>query len=792
MAETRLEKRTVSDVADTVSREKYFLKNEDFPGLALRCASFVAAAETTDSDRHRWADLFNSLIASKRFIPGGRILANAGTFHSLLSDAQRSFLSEYDWFNKYDPSEYRTGQMLNCYVLPIKDSKHGPGGIYQTLEDAASITAMEGGVGENFSLLRPQGDPIRGNALFKASGPISFAHIFNESSKRLRQGGGRRGANMLVLNCDHPDIVDFITCKTGEDSLTEYNISVGMYDSFLQAVEADGDWDLKFEGKVYRTIKARYLFDLIVEHSHGSTGDGKGGGEPGFLFIDAFKREWPFPNPELICTNPCGEQALDPYEACDLGAMNLYAYVIENKNKDGTGYTFDFERFSVDVGHAIRFLDNVLDMNNYPLAYRDDVCRKISMQNRRIGLGIMGFADTLMALKIPYGQENELVERIATTFHNAAVAASHDLGREKGPFLAHKKARSTLHGRRNCCVTTIAPTGTTSMLAEVSSGCEPNYGFVMRKKTTDGSGNVYYIVSSALRTALEDVGIELTDARLEEIYSNRGSVAGLSWVPEEVQGYCQTTMDISPESHVAAQCFWQAYIENSISKTINLPNESNKSDVAEAIIGLWRGGAKGGTVYRDGSRVFQILNVGGSKPQSAPAAAQSISMDARPETLAGKTWKVSSKIFQEPENIYVTVNTGDDGKYPVEIFVHNSIKASASSYLGYLIENGVAPHIAQAVVDKISRMSEDNVNTTTRLLSVALKHRVPIDLLVKQLKKINVTDISGLHKHLARIIATFAEGQDIVGSSCEKCGEQKLIFTEGCARCTACGYSKCG
>lgn len=917
----------VKDVAQVVSDEKYFINsiNEDWFGLARRCAKFMAAAESTVELMKYWEERFYELIVNQRFIPGGRILANAGTYFDDLNELQRYYLQDY--IKNYPSNEKRCGQMLNCYVLEIKDSKHGEQGIYETLEDAADITAMEGGVGENFSALRPKGFPIKGNPKYKSSGPISFLKIFDASSKQLRQGGGRRGANMAVLNCDHPDIMEFITCKAKEGDIDNYNISVGITDAFMNAAIHDLNWDLMWENKAVQTISAKDLLRKIAEHSHKDSDKGGGAGDPGFIFLDTVGKLWPFQNKKPNCSNPCvtgdtqiltsvgfktvqdlignhfsarvynndyltisggffsngikdvyrletvcgkyslkitddheiytsliskkpakelkcgeniltnngstqfksltkigkeevydvtlsgpsrfvangiivsncGEQILNSDEACDLGAMNFYAYFIENDGKqDGI---FDFVKYEEDIVTAIRFLDNVLTMNNYPLKYRNDRSRKITMSNRRIGLGIMGLADILMAMGIPYDDftdintsEDNFIDEVMGLLASQSNFASFQLGKEKGPFLSHLNAIENYRGRRNCCVTTIAPTGTTSMLAGVNGGCEPFFGLVTKKNTTDGSGNVYYMVPDSFKHLCFKHRVELTPERLEEIYNNKGSVQGLHWVPDHIQAVAKTTMDLTPQAHIAMQCRLQKYIENSISKTINLPNSASVDDVYNSIISLWKGGAKGGTIYRDGSRKFQILNVGGPKKAEEVDDENNCGLEERPMVLQGQTHKTVIDAFHKPENAYITVNESN-GK-PVEVFLNYSNELNQNEFFEFLMHNNVPKETAEIICSKFSLLSKENTGIVTRLISLCLRYNVPIPAIIKQLNKISVTGLYSLPKRIAKILGSYvADGTD-TKMTCQNVVEKKicggqLVFQEGCFRCVSCGDSKC-
>lgn len=1145
-------KNKITNVAEKVSDEKYYVEGEDYEMMARRVGGFIGAAEDSIDNMKYWGNEFTNLIQAKKLIPAGRILANAGTYFELLNDKQREYLKDY--IEKYHPHELRCGQMLNCYVLPVEDSKHGPGSIYESLEDAADITAMEGGVGENFSNLRPAGSPIRGNPKYKSSGPLAFMNIYNASSVGMKQGGGRRGANMAILDCDHPDIFEFIHCKDDENKMTNYNISVGIYDSFMEACEKDTMWSLQFGGKEYDKVPARKLLRELSHHAWEKVSKGGGGGEPGFVFLDNAAKTWPFPKVKPKATNPCvtadtwvmtsegprmvrdligtpfkarvhgchydtisegfwktgkkdvylletheghslkltedhevysadsdkikakdlvegqpimldhaqkniswngggsfeegyligmlvgdgtfmggpnkknavlstwygqneedvtsgvrkvmdyienimenmphrsdwtswkkctdrneyrishmaltmladkygiipnekmigekiemassefqkgflsgffdadgtvqsiaegshnnevrlpqsnmrrlvtvqrmlhrfgiiskiyqdrqntgditvggklyeaqhelsisksnvirfseaigfidsdkqmkldnaieswtkgpyrekyvtrfksltkigcedvydvtidkihkfnangmiisncGEQFLDPYEACCLAAMNLYAYIYFI---DGVA-KFDMHQFKLDIYKAIRFLDNVLDLNNYPLKYRNDICRDISMRHRRIGLGIMGLADVLMVLGFGYDTDQALgwVDMVMGEFAKAAHGSSVQLAHEKSPFIDHMEAREEFQNRRNCAVTTIAPTGTTSMIIGVNGGCEPFYGLVMQKNTTDGSGNVYYMVSEQFRYLCDRFGVELTEARLEQIYKNRGSVQGLDWVPEGVKKVARTTMDIDAAAHVKMQCVLQKHIENSISKTVNLPKEATVEDVENSIFALWRGGAKGGTIYRDGSRDLQILNVGSNTATKEPASVDEIDMENRPDVLHGNTHRVKANLLHGPENAYVTINELK-GK-PVEVFIHAANEQQMDSFLDFLMHNGVRPDVAQLILSKVSQMAKDNLGLTTRMVSLALRYNVPLVAVIRQLRKININDLYSLHKKLAHILAGYLESetpydicQNLVDG--EKCGGT-LVFQESCLRCIKCYDSKC-
>lgn len=779
----------VKDVAEVVSNEKYYLHGETFDKMSERIGMFMGLAEKEYELMFFWGTKFTDLIKNKKFIPGGRILANAGTYFDKLNESQKKAYSKY--IKNYNSREFRCGQMLNCYVIPIKDSKHGPSSIYESLEDAADITAMEGGVGENFSELRPAGSPIRGNPSYKSSGPISFLKLYDANSKQLKQGGGRRGANMAILDCDHPDIFEFVDCKRKEGEIDNYNISIGIYDKFMDAVDNDEMWDLKWNNMIYRTVSARSLFEKIV---YNIWADG-GGGEPGVIFLDTANKSWPFLNEKPKTTNPCGEQFLGNYEACDLGAINLVSYVLFNTSTNK--FEFDYKSFKEDIYTAIRFLDNVLDLNNYPLKYRNNVCETISMNHRRIGLGIMGLSDSLMLLGCEYGSNEsiEVIKSIMNVFNSEAKLASVNLGNEKGLFLDQENAKDEFKHRRNCCVTTIAPTGTTSMLVGVSSGCEPNFGLVVKKKTTDGSGNVYFMVSESFKKLCSFNKIDLTDERLNEIYENKGSVQGLSWVPKYIQSIAKTTMDISPLDHVKVQCELQKYIENSISKTINLPRTATQKDVEDCIFSLWRGGAKGGTIYRDGTRQFQIMNVGGSESKQIVNNKYEEKPENRPDVLKGKTYKMVTNITtHKPENTYITINEDSTGR-PFELFVHGSYDQSIINFLDFLINNGVKHDLAQMICAKMSQMSKENIGATTRLVSLCLRNNVPIVNVIKQLRKISNSDLYSIHKKIAKILSSYV-GEKIKLDKCQNiidnnpCGGN-LMYQEGCLMCDLCGASKC-
>ncbi|MCM2324173.1 MAG: adenosylcobalamin-dependent ribonucleoside-diphosphate reductase [Oligoflexia bacterium] len=570
---TRLQ---LSANARVVLKRRYLRKDEagspiESPEeLFHRVARAVASVERRD--RSAWARRFNELMTSRRFLPNTPTLLNAG---------------------------HPGGQLAACYVLPIDDSLDG---IFDTLKHAAKIHQSGGGTGFSFSKLRPSGSLVR-STHGVASGPVSFLRIFDITTETIKQGGARRGANMAILRADHPDILEFIDCKRDQRSIPNFNISVGVTDEFMTALERQGKYWLRnpTTGEPVRQVVAGEVFDRIVRAAWEC-------GDPGLVFLDRINRMNPTPRQgEMDSTNPCGEQPLLPFESCNLGSLNLGEYVAEGE--------ILWDRLARDTVTAVRFLDNVIDLNVYPVARS----RRVTLRNRKIGLGVMGFADLLLMLRIPYGapESFEAGERIMSFIEREARAASAELASRRGAFPAWKGSLWEKLGfppLRNATVTTVAPTGTISIIAGASSGIEPIFSGVFYRNVLSGERLVEIhpaVEKLFLARGVAPVGI--SDERIREIL-------GPAWTPAQ---------SVPVEAHVRMQAVFQRHSDSAVSKTVNLPAHSTSEDVGKAYRLAYSLGCKGITIYRDLSRVGQVLK----KPDAAPVEAlQDSPLDSGPES----------------------------------------------------------------------------------------------------------------------------------------------------------------
>lgn len=555
----------ITENARTVLAKRYLHRDlqgrtvETPADLFERVAVAVAAGESRS--RRQWADRFYELMASLKFLPNSPTLMNAGR---------------------------PDGQLSACYVLPIEDSLDS---IFETLKDAAKIHQSGGGTGFSFSRLRPSGSIVR-SSQGVASGPVSFIRIFDVATETIKQGGARRGANMAVLRVDHPDIVEFIDSKRDHRSILNFNLSVGATDEFMKAVLRDDDFTLRnpVTQKPVKKVSAKELFDRIAQAAWEC-------GDPGMIFLDRVNASNPTPQiGEIESTNPCGEQPLLPYESCNLGSLNVHAY--------WKGEGFDWDGFGKDIRTAMRFLDNVIDVNCFPV----EETRKITLRNRKVGLGIMGFADLLLEMGIPYDSKDALDfgDQLMSFLNREAKVASAELAKEKGAFpnwkgsLWHKLGYPKL---RNATVSTVAPTGTISIIAGASSGIEPIFAGLYYRNVL--SGERLLEVHPVVQQLLLKRGKSFIEMREEEL----GEWLGAAWSPAR---------QVSVEAHVRMQAVFQRHSDNAVSKTINLPREAKVSEIAHAYRLAYELGCKGITVYRDGSRPAQVLEPAGGKQAEAP------------------------------------------------------------------------------------------------------------------------------------------------------------------------------
>ena len=704
------------------------------------------------------AAAFYDMMVEGQFLPNSPTLMNAGRDNQL--------------------------QYSACYVLPVGDSMPE---IFDSVKAAAIIHQSGGGTGFAFSRLRPKNDIVRSTG-GRASGPVSFLRVFNAATEAVKQGGTRRGANMGVLRVDHPDILEFIECKL-DGGITNFNISVAITDAFMAALEAGLDYDLvnPRTGLAVGRLSAREVFGRIVRAAWRT-------GDPGLVFIDRINASPANPTPELgqiEATNPCGEQPLLPNEACNLGSLNVARFARE---RDG-GWAVDWEEIERVVRLAVRFLDDVIEVNPYPLPEIDATVKA----NRRIGLGVMGWADLLFALQIPYDSQEalDLAERLMAFVEGKGHDQSARLAEERGPF--PNFSRSIYRdGRplRNSTVTTIAPTGTISMIADCSSGIEPVFAlaFEHRVKGVDGE-RVLPFVSQSFERLGRERGFH-SDALMSEV-ARRGSLHGIPGVPEEARAVFKTAHEIHWSWHVRHQAAFQKHTDNGVSKTINLPAEAAESDVEEAYLLAWQEGCLGITVFRDGCKgTGQVLNIGvggeGAALQGDGGALGERLGDRvvkpRPHSLSGATYRMETPIG----TAFITVNETPGGD-PFEVFV----------------QVGKAGSDTMAVAEALGRL----ISLVLRLPSPLSAQR-RLEEVVSQLSRIGggqptgfgAAKILSLPDALARTLgehiglgrrqeleadAAAPAGQRRVGDLCKECGQATLVYEEGCKKCLSCGFNEC-
>ncbi len=749
----------LTDNAIKVLNKRYFRKDaegnllEDWHKMISRVADNIGGGDPEQSAK------FYALMDSGYFLPNSPTLMNAG------GDLQ---------------------QLSACFVLPIEDSMDS---IFEAVKNAALIHKSGGGTGFSFSRLREANSRVRStNGV--SSGPISFLKVFNAATDAVKQGGTRRGANMAILNVDHPDIMDFIVCKSDTRELTNFNLSIGITEAFMQAVSQDEDYDLvsPHTGERRGKQNAREVFSLIVDMAHKN-------GEPGIVFLDRINQANPTPAiGKIESTNPCGEQPLLPNEACNLGSLNLSLLV--------EGDSIDYAKLREVVRDSVDFLDAVIDQSHFPLPQIDDMARS----NRKIGLGVMGLADLLYQLKIPYASDKavELASTIMEAIDYEAKQRSMELAMQKGsfpnyPLSSYAKgdierqaivrnwdellANIRKHGIRNATLTTIAPTGTISMIADTSSGVEPQFSLAYVKNVMDGEKLIY--VNKHFEVALSERGL-LTAELLEKV-SQCGSILHLEEIPQDMKDTFQTAHDISPEWHIRMQAAFQSYTDNAVSKTINFPNNATVEDIRSAYELAYQLGCKGVTVYRDGSRENQVLSLGTSTPiGSIPE--KKVAPRMRPEITHGVTQRLETGCG----HMYVTINTDEQGA--CEIFV----------------QMGKVGGCASAQLEAIARLS-----------SLALRSHIKIDAIIRQLKGIRcqspmwhkgkmITSCgdavgqalenfltlhrSGDFKSIRfQIDDTLSDSETPTRRSAALCPDcsSTIEHVEGCLKCPSCGWSKC-
>ena len=820
------------------------LPQETVEEMFWRVAYHVAKAEEVwDQDVNTRASEFYSMLTSKKFFPNSPTFTGAGT---------------------------PLGQLAACFVLPISDDMgREEDGIFTTLRNAALIQQTGGGNGFSFSRLRPRGARVKTSA-GQATGPIGFLHVYDKAFGEIAQGGTRRGANMAVLRVDHPDIEEFISCKTNENAITNFNISVGITDEFMQAVKSDLDWALRFPDetsqdyhsfngdlgtaidqglpiKTHKIIRARNLFDKIVNQAHHN-------GEPGVLFLDTANRANPLPHLySLESTNPCGEQWLGPYENCCLGSINLARHF-------GPDRSVDWAELQKTVETAIIFLDNVVEVNAYVSAVPQ--LKASAQQSRRIGLGIMGLADLLYHVQLRYGSHEgqEFAAQVMEFIRYHAMLTSIELARTRGSFptikgsiydpdalqweppqpifdFKHNFNRPEINwddvkknikqvGIRNAAQTTVAPTGTIATVAGCEGyGCEPVFALAYIRHVNDNGNDVQLnYVSPQFKKALKDNNIDTeTQQSIIDQVMETGTCHHVEGLPEWIKDTFVVSADILAEEHIGMQASLQAFVDNSLSKTINFPSSATPEDVAKAYILAWELGCKGTTVYVTGSRekvVLETKDTAKSKPDQNSEDGFVYDPDnqegdkqlpiwqeskkPRPRFLKGYTYSVETPLGKA----FVTVNE-NGGNQPFEVFVTSakagSETAAHSEALGRLISyllrisSPIEPRKRlKTIMDQLA-----GIGGGRSLGFGANRIRSLPDGIAKALNEYLYI------RHWAAEVATDSENLDAptlplssleevgdapnrpIGELCPECGQATLVNEEGCRKCYSCGYSEC-
>ena len=741
----------------TVLKKRYLRKKEsgqiESPkDLFIRVAKNIAEAELkfdSNADVDSVADIFYNQMASLKFLPNSPTLMNAG--NSLQ-------------------------QLSACFVLPVEDSLEG---IFEAVKHTALIHKSGGGTGFSFSRLRPKDDTVK-TTKGVSSGPVSFMSVFDAATETIKQGGMRRGANMGILRVDHPDIMEFIYAKQDKTKLTNFNLSVGITEEFMKSVKNGTEYDILTprDRKKTGSKNAKEVFNEMVRLAWE-------GGDPGIIFLDRINNANPTPaEGEMESTNPCGEQPLLPYESCNLGSINLVKFVKNGK--------IDWDDLRNTCHIAVRFLDNVIEMNNYPIKQIDEMTKK----NRKIGLGIMGWADMLVMLNIPYNSDKAtlLAEEVMKFIRDEGRKMSVELAEKRGSFPSFDKSIYPALGfkaMRNATITTIAPTGTISIIAGASSGIEPYFALAYYRNVMDNNKlpevNPYFLEKAhESKFYSESLMNKLADA---------GNAHDLTEVPEDIRKVFVTSHEIEPVWHVKMQAAFQKYTDNAVSTTVNCQNTATSEDVAKAHRLAYDLGCKGITIYRDGSRLGQVLNIGSVKEEKLETAA--VTMPAkpkeRPAILIGKTIEKTTGCGK----MYVTINQDVDGKV-FEVFTSigkaGGCAQSQAEAIGRLISlnlrSGVEPEFIIRQLKGISCHTPHGFGSQ-RILSCAdavgkaLEEAINNPLNVQVVRNDSIT-VDSLLADIDK-----KDGKKVMSNgACPECGAP-VEYIEGCLTCQSCGYSKC-
>ncbi len=742
----------------TVLKKRYLRKKENGEletpkDLFVRVAKNIALAELkfdSKANVDEVADIFYNQIASLKFLPNSPTLMNAGN---------------------------ALQQLSACFVLPVDDSLED---IFEAVKYTALIHKSGGGTGFSFTRLRPKDDSVK-TTKGVSSGPVSFMSVFDAATETIKQGGMRRGANMGILRVDHPDIMEFIYAKQDKSKLTNFNLSVGITEDFMKSVKNNTDFDILTprDRKKVGSKNAKEVFNEMVRLAWE-------GCDPGIIFLDRINNANPTPaEGEMESTNPCGEQPLLPYESCNLGSINLVKFIKNNK--------IDYDELKETIRIAVRFLDNVIEMNNYPIKQIDEMTKK----NRKIGLGIMGWADLLVQLNIPYNSNEaiSLAEEVMKFIRDEGRNMSMELAQVRGSFPAFEKSIYPSLGfkaMRNATITTIAPTGTISIIAGASSGIEPYFALAYYRNVMDNNKlpevNPYFLEKAHEgKFYSENLLNKLADA---------GNTHNLTEVPEDIRKVFVTSHEISPEWHVRMQAAFQKYTDNAVSKTVNFQNSATIEDVAKVYMLSYDLGCKGITIYRDGSRDNQVLNIGKVKEEETIIkinVENSSIPKERPAVLIGKTIEKTTGCGK----MYITINQDNEGNI-FEIFTSigkaGGCAQSQSEAIGRLmslnLRSGVKPEFIVRQLKGISchmpyGFGSQRVLSCADAVGKALEEAMNSPLTTQVIRNDNVTVdslLEDIHKK---------EGKTVISNgACPDCGAP-VEYTEGCLTCHSCGYSKC-
>ncbi len=752
----------ISENAKVVLEHRYLLKNdngdvnEDPDGLFRRVASALAKPDkaygASTEEIKETTEEFYQMLSSLEFLANSPTLMNAGT---------------------------KAGTLSACFVLPLEDSMEG---IMKTAHDAAMVQKYGGGTGFALSELRPKGSTIK-TTHGKACGPIAALKLLSSVSTLVTQGGKRDGANMAVMNVHHPDIEEFIDCKTQEGEIHNFNISVGATDEFMKAVKEKKDYNL-IDPKTKEVIGTKDAYKLFRKIVKGAWKNG----EPGMIFLDEVNRRSPVNHlGEMTATNPCGEQPLLPNESCNLGSIDLAKFVTE----DATDIHWD--KLKKSTRTAVHFLDNTIDANKYAIPE----IKKANKLSRKIGLGVMGFADMLIKMKMSYDSEEavDIGRKVMKFIQTEADIKSEELAEKRGPFEGWEGSRPQINGDkpiRNACRLTVAPTGTISMIAGCSSGIEPVFSLAYRKQNILEGKTLYYVDKNLEKVAKEK-GFYSED--LLEHLSNGGSLQDREDVPSDVKMVFRTAPDISPEYHVRMQAAFQESVDAGISKTINFPNEASEDDVTTTYMLAWELKCKGITVYRSGSREKEVLASGTTENETESSVDSNIgfvSATERPSELFG----VTRRVYTGRGNLYVTVNMSEDGK-PFEIFAalgkaggNDSAMAEAVSRMVSLtLRSGIDPKASIEQLKGITDVPAWNEGELIRSVPDAIAN--VLEKIYEPKKEPSPLSINELNDDTLMSGNKDSDFTNVLQSeTCPEC-ESNLAFEEGCQKCYSCGYSKC-